>query len=444
MEELRGVLTGRLVTPDDPDWEQVRRGWNRSVDQQPAAVVEVATPTDVEHVVAYAAAHGLKVAAQAGGHGATPALDGTIVVRTDALDDLQVDSHARVLRIGAGVRWGSVQTALDGTGLTGLPGSTGNISVVGFCTSGGFSWFSRPFGSGAASLRAVELVDGTGVRRWVDDTVDPDLMWALRGGGGNFGVVVSAEVELHEAPAIAGGRLMFPIEQSEAVLTAYAKATQEAPEQVTLWAYLMHFPRSPAIPEEVRGKSFCIVDVITPYEPEALDGVLATIRAAGTPVVDAIGPLQPSGVGELNSVPAPPQALSLITSTFDELTPELISTLIESAGQPSLIVQVQIRHLRASSAVGRPGVAAADPAAQYMVLAVSIVPTPELQEPAVAALRSLQETLAPWRTDDMPPTGLSAWGSLRDCFSEQDLARLREIKQRVDPDGALTGNFPLP
>jgi hypothetical protein len=257
-------------------------------------------------------------------------------------------------------------------------------------------------------------------------------------------VVVSAEVELHEAPAIAGGRLMFPIEQSEAVLTAYAKATQEAPEQVTLWAYLMHYPQSPAIPEEVRGKSFCIVDVITPYEPDALDGVLATIRTAGTPVADAIGPLQPSEVGELNSVPAPPQALSLITSTFDELTPELIGTLIEYGGQPSLILQVQLRHLRARGAGGRAGVAAADPAAQYMVLAVSIVPAPELQEPAVHALRSLQDALAPWRTDDMPPTGLSAWGSLRDCFSEPDLARLQEIKQRVDPDGALTGNFPLP
>jgi FAD/FMN-containing dehydrogenase len=442
-EELQQVLTGRLVRPGDPDWEQVRRGWNLSVDQQPAAVVEATGPSDVEQTIAYAGAHGLKVAAQAGGHGATRALDGTIVVRTDALDDVWVDSDARIARLGAGVRWGTVQSALDGIGLTGLPGTSSNISVAGFCTSGGFSWFSRPYGSGAGSLRSAEIVDGAGVRRWIDDAVDPDLMWALRGGGGNFGVVTSIEVELHPAPEITGGRLMFPIEQSETVLTAYAKATQQAPEQVTLWAYLIHYPHSPALPDAVRGKSFCMVDAITPYAPEALEGVLSTIRAAGTPVADEFTPLSPSRVAEMNAVPAPPQALSLITSTFDELTPELIATLLEYAGQPSLIFQVQLRHLRASGEVGHPGVAAADPAAQYMVLAVSIVPVPELQESAETALRALKETLAPWRTDELPPTGLSAWESLQDSISEPDLARLREIKQRVDPRGVLVGNYPL-
>ncbi|MFI5690220.1 FAD-binding oxidoreductase [Kribbella sp. NPDC051586] len=443
MDELRQVLSGRLVVPGDPDWEQARRAWNLSVDQQPAAVVEAAGHNDVEFTVAYAGARGLKVAAQAGGHGATRALDGTILVRTDALDDIWIDSHARIARLGAGVRWGTVQTALDGTGLTGLPGTSSNISVAGFCTSGGFSWFSRPFGSGAGSLRSAEIVDGTGSRRRIDDAVDPELMWALRGGGGNFGVVTSIEVELHPAPEITGGRLMFPIEQSEAVLTAYAKATQEAPEQVTLWAYLIHYPQSAALPDAVRGKSFCMVDAITPYAPEALEGVLATIRAAGTPVADAFAPLSPSGVAEMNAVPAPPQALSLITSTFDELTPELIGTLLEYAGQPSLIFQVQIRHLRASGEVGHPGVAAADPAAQYMVLAVSIVPVPELQEQAEAALRSLKDTLAPWHAGGMPPTGLSAWESLHESISEPDLARLREIKQRVDPLGVMVGNYPL-
>ncbi|WP_414673100.1 FAD-binding oxidoreductase [Kribbella sp.] len=117
-------------------------------------------PADIEQVVKCAATHGLQVAAQAGGHGATRALDGTIVVRTDALDELSVDATARTAQVGAGVRWGALQRALDGTGLTGLPGSSANVSVVGYCLNGGFSWFSRPYGSGAGSLRAVELIDG--------------------------------------------------------------------------------------------------------------------------------------------------------------------------------------------------------------------------------------------------------------------------------------------
>ncbi|HEY3557411.1 MAG TPA: FAD-binding oxidoreductase [Kribbella sp.] len=435
-------LTGRLVTPDSPDWEQVRRGWNLSVDQRPAAVVQAAGPGDVEQVIRYAGTHGLKVAAQAGGHGATRELDGTIVVRTDALDELTVDRAARTARVGAGVRWGALQEALDGTGLTGLPGSSANVSVVGYCTNGGFSWFSRPYGTGAASLRAVELVDAAGDRRWIDDAAEPDLMWAVRGGGGNFGVVTAAVVDLHPAPAITGGRLMFPIEQAAAVLTAYGKATQEAPESVTLWAYLVHYPQAPALPEAVRGKSFCMVDVITP--DGELDGVLATVRAAGTVLSEVIRPLQPSEVADLNSVPTPPQALSLITSTFQEVTPELISTLIEYAGEPSLIFQVAIRHLRSGGTGDRPGVAAADPLAPYMVLGVSIVPSPELQPAAEGQLRALQEALQPWRAGYMPPTGLSAWNTLRDCYSETDLARLREIKRRVDPQGTFAGNFRLP
>lgn len=443
MDELREALTGRLVTPEDPDWEQVRPAWNLSVDQQPLAIVEAAGPTDVEHTIAYAGAHNLKVSAQARGHGATRALDGTIVVRTEALDDVWVDSHARIARVGAGVHWGTLQLALNATGLTGLPGSAGDISVVGFCTSGGFSWFTRPYGSGAASLRAVELVDGTGGRRWIDDTTDPDLMWALRGGGGNFGVITSVEVDLHSAPTITGGRLMFPIEQSQAVLTAYAKATGEATDHVTLWAYLIHYPHALVLPDEVRGKSFCMIDAITPYAPEALEGVLSTIRAAGTPITDTIGPLQPGDVGDGNTTPVPPQALALVTTTFNELTPELIDRLLEYAGQPSLIFQVQLRHLRASDQTTRPGLAASDPAAQYMVLAGSLVPVPEMQQSAELALTALKEALSPWRAGEMPPTALAPWESLQDCVSEPDLARLREIKQQVDPHRVLVGNYPL-
>ncbi|GAA1667247.1 FAD-binding oxidoreductase [Kribbella yunnanensis] len=444
IEELREVLTGRLVTAADPAWGQVRPAWNLTVDQQPLAVVEAAGPSDVEHTVAFAAAHGLKVAAQAGGHGATRALDNTIVVRTNALDDVWVDSHAQIARVGAGVRWGTLQTALDGTGLTGLPGSNGDISVVGYCTGGGLSWFARPYGSGAGSLRAAEIVDGAGARRWIDDSTEPDLMWALRGGGGNFAVVTSVEVELHPAPEIVGGRLMFAIDQAPAVLAAYGKATLEAPEHVTLWAYLTHYPPALQLPEVVRGKSFCMIDAVAPYDPEALETALAPIRAAGTVLVDTIGPRESSGVVEITQEPITPAAVLLTTSTFDEVTPELIDTLLEYAGQPSLISQVQLRHLRASDEVIHPGVASADPTAQYMLLAGSILPVPELFGSAQQALGALKDAVSQWHAGDLPPSGLSSWSTLQDSFTEPDLARLRDIKQRVDPVGTLVGNYPLP
>ena len=259
---LRADLTGRLVTPDDDGWDAVRAAWLLTVDQQPAAVVEVAGVADVQAVLRFAAAHGLTVAAQPGGHGASRALDGTIVVRTGALDELTVDAAAQVARVGAGVKWGRLLEALDGSGLVGMVGSNPDVSVVGFLLGGGLSWFGRRHGVAAHCLRAVELVRATGEHRRVTDETDPDLMWALRGGGGDFGVVTAVEIDLHAAPEIYGGKLMFPIEDARPVLRAFAATSRQAPDELTLWASLMHFPPAPFLPEPIRGRSFVTVDAM--------------------------------------------------------------------------------------------------------------------------------------------------------------------------------------
>ncbi|WP_405061098.1 FAD-binding oxidoreductase [Kribbella sp. NBC_01505] len=443
IEPLREVLTGRVVVPGEADWEAVRTAWNLAVDQQPVAVVEAAGASDVELTVAFAAAHGLKVAAQAGGHGATGALNGTIVLRTNALTEVWVDSHARIARVGAGVRWGALQSALDGTGLTGLLGSTGDVSVVGFCTGGGMSWFTRPYGMGANSLRAAEVVDATGARRWIDDSTDPDLMWALRGGGGNFAVVTSVEVDLFPAEELTGGRLMFPIGQAEAVLAAYQQATEAAAEQVTLWAYLVHFPDAPFMPEPIRGQSFCMIDGAVPYGADALQAALAPIRAAGTAVVDSVGPQTAGSMADITQEPVQPTAVVVNGASFEELTPELIGVLLKHAGQPSPIFQVQLRHLRGATAATRPGVASADPAGQYVLTALSILPFPEFEQPAREALGALIDAVGPWRSGGTVPSMLGTDDSLADAFGESDLLRLREIKQQLDPSGVLVGNFSL-
>jgi hypothetical protein len=292
-------------------------------------------------------------------------------------------------------------------------------------------------------LRAAEIVDASGSRRWIDDSTEPDLMWALRGGGGNFAVVTSVEVELFLAPEITGGRLMFPIDQAEAVLTAYREATESAAGQVTLWAYLTHFPDAPFMPEPIRGQSFCMIDAATPFDPAALEAALVPIRAAGTAVVDSVGPQTPGSMAEITQEPLEPTSFMLETATFDELTPELIGVLLKYAGEPSLIFQVQVRHLRASEEVGHLGVAAADPAAKYALSVLAILPVPELEQPARQALLALKDAVAPWRAGNLIPSVLGAEQTLRDVFSEPDLARLRGIKQQVDPLGLLVGNYPL-
>jgi hypothetical protein len=186
-----------------------------------------------------------------------------------------------------------------------------------------------------------------------------------------------------------------------------------------------------------------MVDAIAPYEPAALEAALAPIRAAGTPVVDTVRRHEPGSLGEIAPGPGDPASLLIGSTTFDELSPEVLGMLLKHVGQPSPIFQVQIRHLRASDHVGHAGVAAADPAAQYCALLWAPVPLPEYEEAAREALLALKDALAPWHAGELPPSSLGAADSLQDSIPEPDLARLREIKQKVDPAGVLVGNYPL-
>ncbi|MDV2476349.1 FAD-binding oxidoreductase [Rhodococcus zopfii] len=260
--DLAARIEGALILPADDEFVHAAQAWNLAVPQHPCAVLHARTAADVVHAVRFAIDHSLPVSAQPGGHGATTATDGSLLIRTAALDDIWIDADARVARVGAGVKWGQLQSALDGTGLTGLVGSSPDVTVVGFCLSGGLSWFGRAHGTGAATIRAVELVDATGAHRWVDDSTDASLMWALRGGGGEFGIVTAMEIALVPAPELTGGRLLFPVEDAPRVWRAFAEVTTVAPRELTLFASVLHFPPIPELPEEIRGRSFCAVDAV--------------------------------------------------------------------------------------------------------------------------------------------------------------------------------------
>jgi FAD/FMN-containing dehydrogenase len=227
-DELRGLLPGKVVVPGDAAWEAARTPWVVNVDQQPRAVVNVTDAMDIVTVVRFAYDCGLTVAAQPGGHGGTRALDDTILLRTRGLGGIEVDVDARVARVGAGVKWGELMAALDGTGLTGLMGSTPDTTVVGLSVGGGLSWFGPAYGLAADSLIALEVVDAHGDLVRVTAHSDPDLFWALRGGGGDFGIITAAEVALHPAAEVYGVRLMWPLVARGRCRTAGTATTARA------------------------------------------------------------------------------------------------------------------------------------------------------------------------------------------------------------------------
>ena len=191
---------GKVTLPGDEGWEASRLGWVVSVDQQPDAVVAVTEAADVVTAVRFAASRGFVVAAQPVGHGATEAISGTILLRTRGLQGIEIDPEAKTARVGAGVKWGELLAVSGEYGLTGLAGSSPDPTVVGFSVSGGLSWFGRSHGLAAHSIRAIELVDATGELRRITAESDPDLFWAVCGGGGDFGIVTALEFQLTTRP----------------------------------------------------------------------------------------------------------------------------------------------------------------------------------------------------------------------------------------------------
>ncbi|MEV6417270.1 FAD-dependent oxidoreductase [Kribbella sp. NPDC051718] len=260
VEELRKLVDGRVIGPEDPDWDDERGAWHLQLDQRPAVVVHVTGEDDIVDAIRFARRHGFAVAAQPSGHGATAAINDTILLRTGALTSIDVDLAAGVVRAGAGVRWRDLNVALTGTGLSSLPGSNGDTTVVGYALGGGLSWFGRKYGQAANNLRSFELINADGDAQRVTRESDPELFWALRGGGGEFGIVVSVELELLLAPQIYGGRMVWPVEHTRDVLRAFSEITANAPDELTLWAWLMNLPDLPFIPEPLRGRWVTAVD----------------------------------------------------------------------------------------------------------------------------------------------------------------------------------------
>lgn len=446
LADLAARLTGRLVTPADADWDAHRMPWNVVVDQQPAAIVVAADADDVVATVRHAAANGLAVAAQPGGHGASRASDGAILLRTRALDDVWIDVDARVARVGAGVTWGALQAALDETGLSGLAGSNPDVTVVGLCLGGGIGWLGRAFGRGSDAVRAFEVVDAEGRHRWVTDTSDPDLMWGLRGGGGDLAVVTAVELELFPVPQLAAATLAFPGTAAPSVLRAFAAVTRSAPRELTVWANLMHLPDAPFVPEPMRGQSFTVVTACYLGDVDVLDGLVAPLREAGPVLRDEVRPITPGQLGSIAEEPVDPTPAVLAGTLLHALDDAAIDTLVDQVGVGSgtVLAGVGIRHLGGAFAERRTNAVGGPFAEPYSLSAMGVVAVPELAAAVDAQLDAVVAAMGPWSTGRTVLTFLDRDESMTRCYDEPLLARLRALKAAVDPGGVVRSNRPIP
>jgi FAD/FMN-containing dehydrogenase len=444
--ELVEALPGQVTLPTDEAYDADRMGFALAVDQHPLAVVHVQDAQDVVTAVRFAIAHGMTVSAQPIGHGATVAVNGTVLLRTRALQEIHVDAERQIARVGAGVKWGELLAVAGPQGLTGMAGSNSDPSVVGFCLSGGLSWFGRKYGVAAHSVLAVELVDASGELRTVTADSDPDLFWAIKGAGGDFGIVTAIEVQLYPAPQLYGGRIMWPIEMARPVLRAFRTITETAPDELTLWAHLLRFPPIDMVPEPVRGKAFVSVEATYLGSAEEAEALLAPLRELPAVFMDTTGETPVQNLSDICAEPTDPMPTIEWAEMLNDLDVSDIDRIVDAAGADSQspLTVVQLRHL--GGALAR-GTAEDGPNAaieqKYMLFTLGVPMVPELVPAIEASIASVQYAVASQRSGRTFYTFLCADPDVTRAFPTESLDRLRAIKADVDPGRVFRSNRPI-
>ncbi len=446
IEDLRRRVAGQLHTPADPTWDRARTPWNVHIEQRPMAVLEVHDTDDVIAAVRWAGQQGVQVTAQPGGHGANQSFAGTVLLRTRALRGIEIDVHRRTAWVGAGVKAGELLAELDGTGLTFLAGSNPDPTVVGLTITGGISWFGRKYGLGADSVLTVEIVDGLGRLRRTSAQEDPELFWALRGGGGDFGVITRMEVALHPAPELYGGRLLWPIEQMGAVLRTFARATASAPEELTTWFHSYHFPPLPELPEPIRGKSFASIAVVHLGSREDAEALLAPYRAVPGLVMDLLGEVPLSQLGTVADEPTDPSPglhrSHQLTHLDDSAIAALVATVGPGSGSPLPVFQ--IRHLGGAFAREVSGSGAHGPVTEpYSAFALGVPVVPELVGPIHLHLDRVSASVAHLSSGRTLLNFQEAGEDPGLWWSPATRERLRRAKRASDPLDVIRSNRPV-
>jgi hypothetical protein len=429
-----------LVLPNDPSYDQRRLPWNVAVDQRPAVVALPTDAAEVRAAVRHARERGLRIAVQGTGHGAAilPDLDGTMLIRTSGIGGVRIDPATRTARIGAGALWQDVVPAAAEHGLVGLAGSAPDVGIVGYSLGGGMGYLARRFGLQANHVTAVELVTAEGEHVRADASHEPELFWALRGGGGGFGVVTAMEFALEPLDSVYAGGMYWPIEAANRVLGAWRDLTLEAPDALTSMGRLMHFPPLPQIPEPLRGRAW--VNVQAAFIGSEAEGaeLLRPLREL-RPAMDSFSVIGPNELLRLHGDPEGPTPGLIGGALTDALPDEAIDAFVAAVGPRSPLVVSELRHL--GGALGRAeenagALATVDGA--YALHTVGIpVGGPQAELTVQLATDAVIDALRPFGSGRQYTNFAGGPVTGREVFGEETAARVAAARMAADPAGVF-------
>ena len=436
-----------IVLPHDPSWDQARLAWNLAADQQPAAVAMPESARDVVAVVRWARERGLRIAPQGTGHNALPlgSLAHTVLLKTERMRGIEIDIRRQRARVQAGVLWTEVTDAAAEHGFAALAGSSPDVGVVGYSLGGGISWLARKHGLAANNVTAVELVNADGDLIRVDAENRPDLFWALRGGGGSFGVVTSLEFNLFPIRDVYAGVLFFPLDRGSEVLRAWRRWLEGVPEEVTSVGRFLQFPPIPDLAEPLRGKSFAIVEATSLLGQAETDELLRPLRELG-PTMDTFKTTPVRELEHLHMDPKHPVAGfgdGMLLSEFDDGAIDAL-VRVAGAGSGSPLLSVEVRHLGGALARKSPGAGAlATIDGKFAMYAVGGAVTPELGAAVRAHVEIVQAVLGPYDSGRVHLNFAAKRQRGERLFGDATYRRLQAVKAAVDPDDVFRSNHPV-
>lgn len=444
--ELRAAVKGRVLTPEDAGYDEARAVFYGGFDRRPAAIVKVADGADVSRVVLLARESGVELAVRAGGHSGAGygVSDGGIVIDLRDLKALDIDVENRTAWAGGGLTAGEYTAEAGKHGLATGFGDTGTVGIGGITLGGGVGFLVRKYGLTIDDLLAAEVVTADGQLLHVDDEHHPDLFWAIRGGGGNFGVVTRFKFRLHPVDQVVGGMLILPA--TPEVISGFVAAADAAPEELSTIANVMSAPPMPFLPPQVHGKLIVLALMVYAGPVEEAERVLRPFRALAEPLVDMLRPIRYPEMYQPEDESYHPMAVgyNMFLDRFDD---EAARTILEYIQASDAVMRVaQLRVLGGAYArVPADASAFAHRERRIMANLAAFYNGPEDRAPKVAWLRdfaaALEQGTPGAYVNFMDESGEE---HARRAYPGSTWERLREIKARYDPDNLFRLNQNIP
>jgi FAD/FMN-containing dehydrogenase len=437
--ELEQTLRGQLIRPGDPSFDEARSIWNGAHDRKPALIIRCGGVGDVLKGVEFARSEGLPIAVRGGAHSIPgfSTVDDGLVLDLSAMNAIRVAPDRGTITAQAGCLWSDVDAEAQAFGLAVTGGLISTTGIAGFTLGGGIGWLVRKCGLTCDNLVGADIVTADGQYLHVSEDEHPELLWALRGGGGNFGVVTSFELRMHEVgPTVFAGLVFYPGEEAERVLHGFRAATAGAPDELSTVVNLTTAPPLPFLPPEVHGKPIIAVLGVWSGRPEDGDAATRPFRELAPVVVDLFSPMPYVGMQTLLDPLYPRGMWNYFRSAFfSELDDATAGSVVEAYSRvPNALSELHIHHL--GGAVGRvpaDATAFATRDREFILNVVARTPDAGGYDGVVEWARAATAALGPDAATYVNFTGEADEDRVRASYPAATYERLVAVKDRYDP-----------